>query len=168
MSVLPRKIAAVWLLVLILAPLSYPFIFRAKQQAIHHKMKERLEEKILHTVILAANNIHWVRPGKEILVGGRMFDIKQTKILPDGSSQFKGLFDDEETMLTKQLLEKQREDNTKDNKQIVQLFQLTLGLPESTPEHSSDQLSLARYQPARDMSLLPSPCKDILTPPPQS
>lgn len=162
-----RKIAAVLLLVLILAPMSYTFIFRAKQQAIHHSMKERLEEKMLHTIIVAANNIHWVRPGKEIMTEGRMFDIKQTTPLPDGTVQFKGLFDDEETLLTRQLQQKQQEDNSKGNKQIVQLFQLMQALPESAPEKSSDQISHAGFQPAFDMALLPSPCKNILTPPPQ-
>jgi len=162
-----KKIAAAFLLVLMLAPVSYIFIFRAKQQAIHHRMKERLEEKMLHTVIIAANKIHWIRPGKEIMVEGRMFDIRQSNLLSGGSVQFKGLFDDEETKLAKQLQQQQQQDNSRGIKQIVQLFQLLLAAPELVPEKPADQISRAGFQPAFAMTLLPSPCKDILTPPPQ-
>ncbi|MGQ0740471.1 MAG: hypothetical protein ACT4OJ_15585 [Bacteroidota bacterium] len=167
MSILLKKIAASFMLAIVLAPLGYAFVFHARQQSIRHRMKEQLEEKMIHTIVLAEKDVKWFKPGKEIVVEGKMFDVKSVIHRNDGTVTFTGLFDEEETLLVKQMQQRQQEENTKGGKQIVQLLQQAQALPE---ESTADECAwriisaslFAFYSPS-----LPKAYTTILTPPPQ-
>ena len=91
-----------------------PFVFilfvHIKQQTIRHKMKESLEHQLLQTITLSENEINWVKPGKEILVDGKMFDIK-SHVIVNSRHKFTGLFDHEETALLSHLKKNTRKSN---------------------------------------------------------
>ncbi len=131
-------------------------------------MKEQLEEKMLHSIVLSIKDVNWFKPGKEIVVEGKMFDVKSATYRDDGTIVFTGLFDEEETLLVKQLQQKQQDENTKGNKQLVQLLQLAQSLPGDDPAgecnwHIITANPFAVYTP----SLL-NAYTTILTPPPQA
>ena len=89
---------------------------------IRQSMKRQLEDKMLHTFTLAKNDIHWMNGRKEILINGRMFDIKSFQPACDGKFIFTGLFDDEETALVNTI--RKGKENDKDGKLLTQLIQL--------------------------------------------
>lgn len=116
-----KHITTGFLLVLAAMPLVYILFARVHQQSIRHMMKERLESQILQTVVLPEEEILWVKDGKEILVNGRMFDIRSA-YLQNGEYVFTGLYDDDETQLLKQLQNNQQKSNSEDQL-LVHLFQ---------------------------------------------
>lgn len=122
---------------------------------------------MLHTVTLAKAELRWVKPGKEILLEGEMFDIKNITEQGNGLVVVTGLYDFEETLLVGQMQKKQQDDNTKGNKQLGQAFQLIQAMPEDLlGEGFPSQLISCNGACLKDDDLS-SPFKNILTPPPQ-
>lgn len=65
-------------------------------------MLEKLERSHLQRISIATDRIQWYEEGKEIIVDGKMFDIKSSKVVND-STIFYGLYDHEETSLKQQV-----------------------------------------------------------------
>lgn len=116
-----KKTITSFLLLLAAMPLIYILFFRVQQQSIRKKMKERLEAQVLHTVTIPENEVHWIKNAKEILINSRMFDIRSYKI-QNGEYIFWGLYDDDESILLKQL-QKNQQNNSRDDKLLVQFLQ---------------------------------------------
>lgn len=163
-----KKIVAAFLLVLILAPLSYMFIFQAKQLNIQRRMKKELEGSLVQTVVLPASKLLWVKPGKEILLDQKMFDIKTISYRTDGNACITGLFDHLETGLLTQIKKSWQQDNGLGCKLIVQLFQVITTLSQYSITADLLPQILTTEKMARRKDCLPSPFTRILTPPPQA
>jgi len=116
-----KHIISCFLLILAAMPLIYILFARVYQELIRHKMKERLEAQVLQTVTIPENEVLWVKDEKEILINGRMFDIRSTHS-QSGVYVFSGLFDNDETQLLKKLQKDQQSSNS-ENKLLVHLFQ---------------------------------------------
>lgn len=129
-------------------------------------MKERMEEQWLLTVTVSENDINWVKPGKEIWLNNRMFDIKSSSN-ENGIYTFTGLYDDDETRLVKQLQINQQE-NSAGNKVLAQLFQLLMS------PYDNLSLQLTFYKKIKTEFLLTATPRlstqsiSIITPPPQA
>lgn len=130
-------------------------------------MREQLEKKSLLTVTIEEDDVLWIKKEKEIWVNNRMFDIKYSRH-ENGAYTFTGLYDNDETMLVKQLHKSQQEENNAGNKMLLQLFRLL-----QTPcIHQPDIFfpgigSAFLYWPTVNTSL-PSQYIAITTPPPQA
>lgn len=117
-----NSIISIFLLILSAFPFLFTFLLQAKKSTIHHSMIRKLETGFFQTITVKKENVHWLKKGKEILVYGRMFDIKSLT-LQNGFYTFTGLYDDEETALLEQI-RKNHQNNSPINKELVQLFQL--------------------------------------------
>jgi hypothetical protein len=63
-----------------------------------HDMKERLEKEELVTLTVPANAVTWYEEGRECLINGQMFDVKEME--QQGTDLvLKGLFDEKEKAL---------------------------------------------------------------------
>lgn len=129
-------------------------------------MKEKLEEEILHTILVPQAAVQWVKYEKEIRIDGKMFDIKSFTI-KNGDYIFTGLYDDEETALNNYLQGNLNQKKDAGNEALSSLFKML----QSTYHGGSDDILVSTgipipYSPfiLRHMS---SPFKNILTPPPQ-
>ena len=89
------------LAVIILLPLAAPFLAELKISHLKKAAAERLEKEHVQTVLIAAAEIHWVKSGKEILIGYRLFDVKEYHA-NETSIIVTGVFDNEETAVKKQ------------------------------------------------------------------
>lgn len=98
-----KKITGWSLLLLAAAPLLLITGFFIKQQHLQHEMEERMERSALHTIHASVQNIVWVKPGKEVEVGGRLFDVKSFTI-SGNTITLTGLYDHEEQVLKSDLL----------------------------------------------------------------
>jgi hypothetical protein len=163
-----KLISTILLLVLTLAPVIYPFALQLHQRSIQHRMKERLEDGMLHTITLAKTELRWVKPGKEIVLGENMFDIKTITDQGNGILLITGIYDYEETIVVGAMQKKQHDDNTNGNKQLVQVFQLMQALPDEEPGEGLTPPLLSSSWHCVHEDALPSPFKNILTPPPQA
>lgn len=109
-----RKVTALGLLLLVAMPLFFSAGLMVKQKALRIQRRARLEREVLETITLRADKVHWIKPGKEILVDGKMFDVKSYRSL-NGKISFTGFFDKEEDKLIgriNQLTEQKKEDKS--------------------------------------------------------
>ncbi|MBK9570657.1 MAG: hypothetical protein IPP43_03820 [Chitinophagaceae bacterium] len=161
-----KKITSFFFILLGFTPLLFVLFITLKQQSIRRHMKQRMEERMLQTIILADGKIAWIKKGKEISVQGKMFDIK-SMIHKDGMTTFQGLFDDEETLLNKNFTSGWEKHQTAQNQLLAQLFnslQHIYFVAPAKPSIAADKQDhfLSFTSPA-----LPEQFRTILTPPPQ-
>ena len=83
-------------------PGGYLISLQVKQKIVRHEMLEKLERSHLQRISIATDRIQWYEEDKEIIVDGKMFDIKSSKVVND-STIFYGLYDHEETSLKQQV-----------------------------------------------------------------
>jgi hypothetical protein len=161
-----NKIAASLFTLLGVAPLLFIIITSVKQQEIRHSMNRQLENQKLHTITLSKKDVHWLREGKEILISGRMFDVKSFQSVGDDTINFTGLFDDDETALVNKIKENHQSENKAGEKLLAQLFQL---LQSSFSDSPSDVfipcLNKDRF-PGNEQQLA-TPFNIVFSPPPQ-
>ena len=96
-----KKILAFAMLLLAAAPLFFILGHLVKRELVYHQMMEKLENNSLHTISIRIADINWIKKNKEVLVDGKLFDVKSWEII-DGQAKLTGLFDDEETKLEKE------------------------------------------------------------------
>ncbi len=130
-------------------------------------MKEQLEGNMVHSITLSNNEITWARKGKEIIVGDKLFDVKSISYKENGTVVITGLFDKEETALLQDLQKHQQENNSRDAKQLAQLFQLLLSLPEPLQDNNDCFTVAVNRQYILTTSSPLSAFRTIPTPPPQ-
>lgn len=75
--------------------------YQVKQWRIKHLMEERLEKDNLQTLIIESDQLVWEEEGKELMIEGTLFDVKEIKQLENGKTEIKGLFDQQETEIKK-------------------------------------------------------------------
>lgn len=162
-----KKISALFLLLAALIPVAFILILQVKQQVVQHQMKESLEQELLQIISLPGKKVHWIYPGKEILVNGKMFDVK-SYYKKNGHYIFTGLYDHEETALVNQLEENWKKNKESGNQLLRNLFQL---LQLVYPVENAYQLapdndrSVNFYHFNSHLDIL---YKKVPTPPPQS
>lgn len=160
-----RKISVVGLVLLIATPLVFTIGILVKQKIIQFHRRERLETEQLQTITIAAENIHWIKKGKEILVSGKLFDIKYFE-KKNNHLVFTGFFDKEEDGLYDQLNKIAKDKNRPSPFTTVISFLLTPYYNEPVSGHlqitwqpySKEYFTYAEKMPS-------SPVSDITHPP---
>jgi len=76
MRVPGKNIAALGLLLLLAIPLIFSITVVIKQKVLQYQRRARFETEILQTIKISPEKFHWIKPEKEILVDGKMFDVK--------------------------------------------------------------------------------------------
>lgn len=118
---------------------------------------------MLQTLVLKKTDFTWFKENKEITINGKLFDVRSF-YKENGQYVFKGIYDDDETELNKEL---NNGINERNNQFLTGIFQLLF----SAFSGNFSELAITRnitniYFP---FILQPtsSPFKNILTPPPQ-
>lgn len=144
----------------------YTFCFHLEQHLIRQRIKERLENEQLQTIVLDAEEMNWTRSGKEAWIDGRLFDISSQRN-ENGLYTLTGVFDEEETALVGLLEKKQQQSNDPGDELLGQLFELLQDIykkpaGEQPVLFTRGNLSFVSYtSPLSSISLA------IITPPPQ-
>ena len=99
-----KKIITAFVLLLLLAlPLFFSLLVLVKQQIAQSQRNEKFSKKILQTITVSTSAIYWVKPEKEILFNGKLFDVKSYSKI--GSSiSLTGFFDHKEDKLVQQIV----------------------------------------------------------------
>ncbi len=109
-----KKIIAWGLLFLIAIPIFFSVSILVKQKVLHYQRDKKFEKEVLQTVIVSAENIYWVKPGKEILLDGKLFDVKSFTTKGNKISLL-GFFDDKEDKLVQQIVQLEKQKSKSDN-----------------------------------------------------
>ena len=91
--------------------LSVKFIL--KEILIEQEVEKKMKTEVLQSVSIAKSGIIWIKPGKEILLDDKLFDVKYFESAND-IIILTGFFDNEETELMSEL-KKYAEVNDKEN-----------------------------------------------------
>jgi hypothetical protein len=162
-----RNTSLLILLLLAALPFLSAVYLQVRQDHIKNRMKEKLRESFLTTITLGKNEVHWIEKGKEILVNGRLFDIRSFQV--SGTHIiFTGLFDDEETNLVYTLKQSEEQNTAFEDEVICSLFQFLQSVYDAPQEEDLCFLNTANYCQQKELMTLPAVYLGILTPPPQS
>jgi hypothetical protein len=141
-----------------------------KQQIVHLRMAEALEEKALHTIVVKSSDAKWISLGNEILISGHLFDVESYKESGD-NLYLTGLYDTEEDHLNHQLkkIEQAKSNgNTFENTLIISLLSQTFFSESSSGCNKNIfHKSVNRIQLLFD-EILYSTFLDIIIPPPKT
>lgn len=89
------------LITISMPPLLFVY-YQANQAFVRFEMEEELEKSKLQTIRIPVNEVSWYKKNRELLVDGKLFDVKtQTEL--QGVIEFTGLFDEQETAIALQL-----------------------------------------------------------------
>jgi hypothetical protein len=89
-------------------------------------MLEKIEQDDLQTISLPTDQIQWHKKNHELIIDGKMFDVKSIHQSGD-SSIINGLFDEEDTALHEALAGMHEQKNKGQNNSLL-LYQVCLGI----------------------------------------
>ena len=93
-----KRITAFVFLLIVLMPVFLLCKFLAEEAILQHEMKEKLNAEDLQVVYIAKSEISRVSERKEIMIGGKLFDVKSIELKGD-IAKLTGLYDLKETKL---------------------------------------------------------------------
>jgi hypothetical protein len=125
-----RTIACILLIAASALPLFFSAFFIGGRVLIRHIMLERLEKENVQTLYIPAAEFKWFKKDREILVNGKMFDVKSVN-LTGNVYTVKGIFDDLETELNTKLEKSAENKNAANNNNVI--YQVCLGLIAEKP-----------------------------------
>lgn len=91
-----RHIIPIFFLLLTLAPTLFMSGLQLFQAFIRQRIEHALDKEALVTITFPASEVVWYEKGREVMVDGRMFDIKTYEI-NGGLFTAQGIYDEEET-----------------------------------------------------------------------
>lgn len=144
-------------------------VLQLQQLYAKHIMLELLEEKQVTTLSnLKENQYTWTDEGREMLINGALFDVKELQKNTDESITVAGLFDEnEQAVLMK--LENQQNNKSNDSAHNIfsQIFSNILGLPQTGYHLSKTFSNIPNRHFCHSNSSLMQAEAEVLTPPPQ-
>lgn len=117
---LPKTIAGIPIILMVLLPCLYCLYFQVTQHMIKAEMRERLERENLQTIIIPVKDFRWYEENREIVVDGTMFDVKTIERRNDDYI-ITGLFDEAETQLHIAMGRLQQRENEGPDARLVSL-----------------------------------------------
>lgn len=87
---------------IILLPLLFVIGLHVAQWKAQHASKQKLEKSFLQTIVLQPQDLHWVKKGKELRIGGQLFDVKHIAF-NKGSVTITGLYDEVEMAIERKI-----------------------------------------------------------------
>ena len=109
-----------------LLPLCLSGLFIAGRIIIRITMLEKMEKDELQTISMPTDQIQWYKKNHELMIDGKMFDVKSIHQVGD-SSIITGLFDEEDTELHEALAGMHEQKNKGQNNSLL-LYQVCLGI----------------------------------------
>jgi len=97
-----KKILAIVLLLAVITPLLVFTCFLVKQRWIENEMEDQLKSASLRTISIDINTVHWTKKNKELIIDGKLFDVRSYTV--NGSRLIlTGLYDNDEDVLNEQM-----------------------------------------------------------------
>ena len=162
-----RLLRSGFLLCVVLVPTLYLAFSLTQQRWIKWEMQEKLEKSQLTTLTLRIHSIQWAKKGKEILIDGKLFDVKSI-VVENEQATIIGLFDEEETKLVTQINTQVHQHHTSHQLKLSLFSSILFGFG---TEHTLD-FQVHTWVVQSTYALPPqapyqSPLLAVLNPPPQ-
>ena len=105
-----KKIVAFVFVIITLCPVIAFYTLSICKKIVQHQMEEKMERSLLQTIVAKKGSFTWIKMNKEILINGKMFDVKSYKINVEETT-FKGLYDEDEKKIVQDINELSSEKN---------------------------------------------------------
>ena len=105
-----KKIVAFVFVIITLCPVIAFYTLSICKKIVQHQMEEKIERSLLQTIVAKKGSFTWIKMNKEILINGKMFDVKSYKINVEETT-FKGLYDEDEKKIVQDINELSSEKN---------------------------------------------------------
>lgn len=156
------------LLFIILSSLPWAFVlfFYVNEMRIKHEMKEKIEAAMeMRQLTLHKNQFQWIKKNNEIIVSGKMFDVKNWQ-QQGNKFHFTGLYDEDETKLADEVNHHFPTDS-RQNQLITRIFFLLVYISstEKIPVWQADEF-VKRHHIIR-LGQIREAYLPVITPPPQ-
>lgn len=102
MQHIQKKLTANVLLLLIVMPLLFSVFLLVRQKLIQQEAVENLETASLQTITIRYADLHWLKSGEEVVIDGKLFDVRSYTLVNDQIS-LTGLYDGKEDELLQQM-----------------------------------------------------------------
>ena len=163
-----RLLRSGFLLCVVLVPTLYLAFSLTQQRWIKWEMQEKLEKSQLTTLTLSTHSIQWAKKGKEMLIDGKLFDVKSIAVV-NGLATIKGLFDEEETSLSKRIDNLLQQQHSSRQLKTCLICSILIGFPSSDYATSINFFDASsKIFVGHNSSYYSSPFLEFITPPPQS
>jgi len=162
-----RQLKTAILIGVFLLPTLFLLFTLVQQRWITWEMHERLEKSQLITLTMPTSSIQWVKEGKEIVIQGRLFDVKSISYAYE-FAHINGLFDEEETNLVNRINGQLHQQNTGKQLRLSLLCSILLGLSTEQNKGTEKNQVVANFDfslPRHTLYL--SPLLEQVSPPPQ-
>ena len=166
-----RKTISIFALCLAtLLPMCLSGLYIAGRILIRITMMEKMEKDELQTISIPTDQIRWFKKNHELMIDGKMFDVKSISLQGD-ISMITGLFDDDDTELHEALAGMHEQKNKGQNNALL-LYKVCLGIiavhnalinQPASVNTIELKLSFAQYEDNILQSYLP-----VFSPPPES
>lgn len=110
MLTVKKRLAAFGLLLLVALPLFFTVNLLVKQKVIQSHREQRFDTELLQTVVIDAQKISWIEEEKELLIDGKLFDVKSFE-RTGANIVLRGFFDHKEEKTVKQIKETEYQKN---------------------------------------------------------
>lgn len=151
------------LLVILSASAVFPALFQVKQIVNRQRMLHRMEKESLQTLQLKKGELVWFKKNKELLIDGKLFDVKSIRF-ENEMAIIKGLYDNKEDELVYYIRNHQ---NKKNDEPVLKLSHIPL-FPIRTHYYLFHSSHRNKPSPALTFSHILSNPMPVQTPPPDS
>jgi len=143
--------------------------FQLAQWQQQKHMEEELESHQLQTISISKSELKWYKLNKEVLVEGKLFDVKKIHE-KDATVFLTGLFDEKETEIKNNLgiIRKAESDKKKNSELAQQFFSFLLFPARNSIEIPIPFQSIKKSFPFEASSRIASISFSIITPPPEA
>ena len=105
-----KKIVAFVFVIITLCPVIAFYTLSICKKIVQHQMEEKIERSLLQTIVAKKGSFTWIKMNKEILINGKMFDVKSYNTNVEETT-FKGLYDEDEKKIVQDINELSSEKN---------------------------------------------------------
>lgn len=162
-----RQLKTAILIGVFLLPTLFLLFTLVQQRWITWEMHERLEKSQLITLAIPTSSIQWVKEGKELVIQGRLFDVKSISYTKD-FAKINGLFDEEETNLVNRISGQLHRQNTGKQLRLSLICSILLGLSSEQKMETETNQVVANFDFSLPRpTLYHSPLLEQVSPPPQ-
>jgi hypothetical protein len=110
MLTVKKQLTAFVLLLLVALPLALSVCLFINQKILQHQRQQRFATEQIQTVVITAEKFAWVENEKDVLINGRLFDVKSIKKAGQ-NIELTGFFDHKEDRIVKHLQNNEQQKN---------------------------------------------------------
>ena len=132
-------------------------------------MEEKLEQSSLQTIIVSTNELVWLEKDREVLINGKLFDVKSTSIIND-STRLTGLFDIEENEILEDIYTMEENDDQSSPVCSLLAHMLCPAVLQKKIQAATVENTILKNTgfPYLQAVIYNNPCIGIITPPPNT